>query len=150
MPKKRRNYEIEDLGTIELSEEEDKRITAMIEQADSEIEAKHYRTASADEEKDIDDALGIQAVTIRFDQEVLERVKELAKQEGLIPVAYIRRLVTKHVGLSESTKKSGLRFGKYKWICNCGANIWDDDHDTDRSCVNCGLKRDHWSAVEHE
>ncbi len=33
---KRRNYE--DLGTIELPEEEDKRITAMIEQADREIE----------------------------------------------------------------------------------------------------------------
>lgn len=147
MPK-RRNYKSEDLGVIELSEEEDKRITAMIEQADREIET---RRASAEEQKAIDDALGMEAVTIRFDKEVLERVNELAKQEGLIPVAYIRRLVTNHVGLDgKKARPPGLRFGKHKWICVCGANVWDDDDETDRSCLNCGLKRDRWVSVEHE
>ncbi len=120
----------------------------MIEQADR--DPKPYRRASAEEEKAIDDAFGMEAVTIRFDKEVLERVNELAKQAGLIPVAYIRRLVTDHVGLAGKARQSGLRFGKHKWICSCGANIWDDDQDTERSCLNCGLKRDHWVSVEHE
>lgn len=104
------------------------------------VDPKHSRRVSAEEAKAIDDALGIESVTIRFDKEVPVRVKELAKQEGLIPVAYIRRLAANHVGLSgKKASQSGLRFGKYKWICICGTNIWDDDQDTDRSCVSCGL-----------
>lgn len=60
MPK-RRNYE--DLGTIELPEEEDKRITAMIEQADREIEETR--------------------VSFRWGKEQLAVVKQAAEQMGV-------------------------------------------------------------------
>ena len=60
MPK-RRNYE--DLGTIDLPEEEDKRITAMIEQADREIEETR--------------------VSFRWGKEQLAVVKQAAEQMGV-------------------------------------------------------------------
>ena len=44
---------------------------------------------------------------------------------------------------------SSLRFGKYKWICLCGANIWQDDPKTDYRCISCGRKRAFWTPVEH-
>lgn len=45
--------------------------------------------------------------------------------------------------------KSSLQFGKYKWICLCGANIWQDDLKTDHKCVTCGRERGFWTPVEH-
>lgn len=59
------DYEIEDLGVVELSEEEDKRITAMIEQADREIEETR--------------------VSFRWGKEQLAIVKEVA---GIMGVPY--------------------------------------------------------------
>jgi hypothetical protein len=47
------------------------------------------------------------------------------------------------------TGKTKIRFGKYKWICECGANIWDDDRLTDRKCINCGRDRTFWEPAEH-
>jgi len=58
---KRRNYQ--DLGKIELSEEEDKRITAMIDEAEKEIEETR--------------------VSFRWGKEQLGVVKQAAEQMGV-------------------------------------------------------------------
>ena len=50
----------------------------------------------------------------------------------------------------KSDEKSCITFGKYKWICQCGANIWWDDPKTDEKCENCGRDRTFWTAVENE
>jgi len=44
--------------------------------------------------------------------------------------------------------QSCIKFGQFKWICDCGANIWDDDEKTDRSCLSCGMKRNYWHRVD--
>jgi len=45
-----------------------------------------------------------------------------------------------------NNEQSGLRFGKYKWICPCGANIWHDDPNTDEKC-RCGRERGFWTPT---
>lgn len=40
--------------------------------------------------------------------------------------------------------KSCIKFGRFKWFCDCGANIWDDDSETNRSCYKCGSTRETW------
>jgi hypothetical protein len=47
-------------------------------------------------------------------------------------------------------EKSCVSFGKYKWICQCGTNMWWDDPKTDERCTNCGRDRTFWTAVENE
>jgi predicted DNA binding CopG/RHH family protein len=68
---KRRNYE--DLGDIELSEEEDKRITEMIEQADREIEETR--------------------VSFRWGKEQLAVVREAAEKMGVPYQTFIKMSV---------------------------------------------------------
>lgn len=67
------HYEIEDLGVVELSEEEDKRITAMIEQADREIEETR--------------------VSFRWGKEQLAVVKEAAERMGVPYQTFIKMCV---------------------------------------------------------
>jgi hypothetical protein len=50
----------------------------------------------------------------------------------------------------KSDERPCLSFGKYKWICQCGANIWWDNPKTDEKCINCGRDRTFWTPVEHE
>ncbi len=68
---KRRNYE--DLGDIEISEEEDKRVSAMIEQADREIEETR--------------------VSFRWGKEQLATVKEAAEKMGVPYQTFIKMCV---------------------------------------------------------
>lgn len=74
MPKE--DYEIEDLGTIELPEEEDKRITDMIEQADREIEETR--------------------VSFRWGKEQLALVREAAEKMGVPYQTFIKMSVYQH------------------------------------------------------
>lgn len=47
------------------------------------------------------------------------------------------------------TDKSCIKFGRFKWICECGANIWHDDSETNNSCFKCGNTRETWVRI-HE
>lgn len=67
------DYEIEDLGVVELPEEEDKRITAMIEQADREIEETR--------------------VSFRWGKEQLAIVKQVAEIMGVPYQTFIKMCV---------------------------------------------------------
>jgi predicted DNA binding CopG/RHH family protein len=64
--------------------------------------AKHAKRISKEEDKAIDDSLGLQAVTMRLQKELVEQLKILAKKEGLGYQPYIRQLLTRHVRESHS------------------------------------------------
>jgi predicted DNA binding CopG/RHH family protein len=59
--------------------------------------AKHAKRISEDEDKAIDDSLGLQAITMRLQKELVKQLKRLAKKEGLGYQPYIRQLLTRHV-----------------------------------------------------
>jgi len=67
--------------------------------------AKHAVRISEGEDKAIDDSLGLQAVTMRLQKELVEQLKLLAKKEGLGYQPYIRQLLTKHVSSINSLPK---------------------------------------------
>lgn len=58
---------------------------------------QYAQRISPEEDKAIDDSLGLQAVTMRLQKELVEQLKRLAKREGLGYQPYIRRLLTQHV-----------------------------------------------------
>lgn len=58
---------------------------------------RYVRRVSAEEDKAIDDSLGLQAITMRLQKELVEQLKVLAKREGLGYQPYIRQLLTRHV-----------------------------------------------------
>ena len=68
--------------------------------------AKHAERISHEEDKAIDDSLGLQAVTMRLQKELVEQLKLLAKKEELGYQPYIRQLLTRHVNSLTKIRKS--------------------------------------------
>lgn len=91
----KRKYEIDD-------EDDD---TELWETRKLGASAKHAIRISEEEDKAIDDSLGLQAVTMRLQKELVEKLKLLAKKEGLGYQPYIRQLLTRHVRDSGSLSK---------------------------------------------
>lgn len=50
-----------------------------------------------EEEKAIDQALGLNKHIVRLDNETSERLVEAAKKKGLVPQAYLRHIVEEHL-----------------------------------------------------
>ena len=67
--------------------------------------AKHAKRISEEEDRAIDDSLGLQAVTMRLQKELIEQLKILAKKEGLGYQPYIRQLLTRHVSKTNALSK---------------------------------------------
>ena len=57
---------------------------------------EHARRVSSEKSKEIDDALGLQAISIRLQKELVEQLKELARRDGIGYQPYIRQLLTRH------------------------------------------------------
>lgn len=68
---------------------------------------KYARRVSKEEDKALDDSLGLTAVTMRLQKELVEQLKLLAKKEGLGYQPYIRQLLTRHAreALTEQPKR---------------------------------------------
>lgn len=68
---------------------------------------EHARRVSPEKSKEIDDALGLQAISIRLQKELVEQLKELARRDGIGYQPYIRQLLTRHVreAFSENPKR---------------------------------------------
>ncbi|MBN9395778.1 MAG: hypothetical protein J0H83_11085 [Candidatus Melainabacteria bacterium] len=66
--------------------------------------AEHVKVAPAELELDIDDALGLQLVSVRLQKKLIKDLKELAKKEGLGYQPYLRQILTNHV----SNKKAAV------------------------------------------
>ncbi len=58
---------------------------------------RYARPVSKEKSKEIDDARGLQAISIRLQKNLVEQLKALARYEGLGYQPYIRQLLTKHV-----------------------------------------------------
>lgn len=66
---------------------------------------KYVRCASNKEEKELDDSLGLEALTVRLDKKLLRRLRAAAKREGLGHVAYIRQILTDHMSAAPAVPK---------------------------------------------
>ena len=68
---------------------------------------QHARRVSPEKSKEIDDALGLQAISIRLQKELVEQLKELARRDGIGYQPYIRQLLTRHAreALAEKSRR---------------------------------------------
>lgn len=66
---------------------------------------KYARRVSREKAQEIDDSLGLQAISIRLQKELVEQIKELARQDGIGYQPYIRQLLTRHVRESSAIVK---------------------------------------------
>jgi hypothetical protein len=57
----------------------------------------HMGVVPENEELEIDDALGLQLVSVRLQKTLMKDLKELAIKEGLGYQPYLRQVLTKHV-----------------------------------------------------
>lgn len=55
---------------------------------------KYVRRVSPERERTVDDALGLQPITIRLQKELVEELKELANSEGIGYQPYVRQILT--------------------------------------------------------
>ena len=62
---------------------------------------KYAQRVSVAEDKALDDSLGLQAISIRLQKDLLEHLKVLAKDEGLGYQPFIRQILTKYARASE-------------------------------------------------
>jgi hypothetical protein len=70
---------------------------------------EHVRPVSPEKTKEIQDALGLQPVTVRLQKELVEQLKVLAKNEGLGYQPFIRHILTRYVrdiATTESKRES--------------------------------------------
>jgi hypothetical protein len=59
--------------------------------------AKYAVPCSDEEEKALDDALGLAPISLRLQKAIVAKLKVLAKREGLGYQTYIRQILTRHV-----------------------------------------------------
>lgn len=58
--------------------------------------AKYAELASWEEDKALDDDLGLEPISIRLQKTLVAKLKIMAKEEGLGYQPYIRQILTKH------------------------------------------------------
>ena len=58
---------------------------------------KHVRKVSTERENNVDDALDLQVISIRLQKELIENLKNLAKNEGIGYQPLIRQVLTRYV-----------------------------------------------------
>ncbi len=63
--------------------------------------AKHAKPISREEDKNLDDSMGLQLLTIRLQKELIEQFKELAKIEGIGYQPLMRQVLTRYARENE-------------------------------------------------
>ena len=63
--------------------------------------AEHARPASGEQQQALDDATGLQLISIRMPKLLIEQVKQLARLEGIGYQPYVRKVITQHVRENE-------------------------------------------------
>lgn len=67
---------------------------------------QHAKPATTEDDKALDEDLGLAPISLRLQKEIVAQLKILAKQEGLGYQTYIRQVLTKHVRQSvDATKR---------------------------------------------
>ncbi len=60
-------------------------------------EEKYVRKVSPDREKDIDEKLGLQIISIRLQKNLIDELKSLSYENGIGYQPYIRQILTQYV-----------------------------------------------------
>lgn len=63
--------------------------------------AEHARPATDEQQQALDDATGLQLISIRMPKILIEQVKQLARLEGIGYQPYVRKVITQHVRENE-------------------------------------------------
>jgi uncharacterized protein (DUF4415 family) len=58
--------------------------------------AKHAKLAPQSTDKALDDALGLEPISLRLQKDLVQKLRVLAKEEGLGYQTYIRQILTRH------------------------------------------------------
>ncbi len=66
---------------------------------------RYAKVVSAAEDKAIDDAWGLQAISIRLQKSLLKKLKTLAERDGIGYQPYIRQILTRHARENRITTK---------------------------------------------
>lgn len=63
------------------------------------------RKVSPERARAVDEALGLQPITIRLQKDLVEELKTLAKSHGIGYQPYVRLILTRHVREQQNTSK---------------------------------------------
>lgn len=74
----------------------------------TDTDAEHFRPVSEAEGKRVDQALGLELVSVRVKTEIADDLRVLAKAADLVPQAYIRKVLTDHA-LANAARIQELR-----------------------------------------
>jgi predicted DNA binding CopG/RHH family protein len=72
---------------------------------------EHQRAATVAERKEVDDALGLEKITIRLQKDLVDELKKLAKDQGLGYQPYVRQILTNHVKNLAKAKRLAVGVG---------------------------------------
>jgi predicted DNA binding CopG/RHH family protein len=67
------------------------------------------RRASAEREKELDENLGLQTISIRLQKGLLANLKRLAKHDGIGYQPYIRQILMRHVRYEAEERKEKVK-----------------------------------------
>ncbi len=67
------------------------------------------RKASSKRKKALDKKLGLQTISIRLQQTLIDDLKELSSEDGLLYQPYIRHVLTQHVRNEKRKREKHLR-----------------------------------------
>jgi len=80
------------------------------EMADDKRNARgNVRVSTPEEEREVDEVLGLQQVTIRLQKHLVDALKELAKDEGIGYQPMVRQILTKYVKQCAKEKELATR-----------------------------------------
>jgi predicted DNA binding CopG/RHH family protein len=69
--------------------------------------AEHLEKSTPEDEKAIDDTLGLTPITLRLQKTLVEQLKKMAAQNGLGYQPFVRQILTQYV--REQTKSAAVR-----------------------------------------
>lgn len=71
--------------------------------------AEHVRVSPPETNKAVDDALGLQLISIRLQADLIDELKQIAREEGLGYQPLIRNVLTRYVKDYQSKQRPALR-----------------------------------------
>ncbi len=55
------------------------------------------KPSTAEVEQQIDDAMGVEKITLRINKDVMAKIREMANAEGIYWQAYLRKVISRHI-----------------------------------------------------
>lgn len=77
---------------------------------------KHVRKTSVDQEKKLDENLGLQTISIRLQKSLINSLKSLAEEDGIRYQPYVRQILTRHVRQLHHDKREKIKHEKHQTV----------------------------------